>query len=102
MTPSSSWTIEGFLRGLHAELMAFAIVMFVLLVVLLILRRVMSASGENVSATYRHANKIVGFIAIIIVAGFVINAAIFATNVTPHSELDETNIYQQMNSNIKN
>lgn len=108
MTPSTSLTLGGFLQGLQANMMGLIGSLIAILVVLLIVRWFVSKLlGEqsieqgDANSARSWANGVAGVVALVVVAGFCINAATYATNVIPRSELDRSSINRDMDANIK-
>lgn len=108
MTPSTSLTLQGFLQGLHGNMMwligSIIAIVVVLLVVRWFINKVAKGGDMNDSeaATARSwVNGIAGVVALLVIAGFCINAATYATNTIPRSELDRSSINRDMDVNIK-
>ena len=108
MTPSTGLTLQGFLQGLHANMAGLVASIVAILVVLLVVRWFInkmansSEMGDSEVATARGwANGIAGVLACIVLVGFAVNAASYATNVIPRTGLDRSSINQDMDANIK-
>lgn len=108
MTPSTSLTLQGFLQGLQGNMMGLIGSLITILIVLLIVRWFISKllgeqSIEQSDATSARGwvNGIAGVLAFVVIAGFCISAATYATNAIPRSTLDASSIYRDMDNNIK-
>lgn len=108
VTPSTSLTLQGFLQGLHGNMMWLIGSIIAIVVVLLIVRWLinkMTKDGEmneSEAATARNwANGIASVVTLVVIAGFAINAATYATNMIPRTGLDRSSINQDMDANIK-
>ncbi|MDO8706109.1 MAG: hypothetical protein Q7J84_14295 [Sulfuricaulis sp.] len=106
MTPSTSLTLGGFLQGLQGNMMGLISSLFAVLIILLIVHWFISKSlGEqNIeqgNAARSWVNGIAAVVALVVIAGFCISAATYATNVIPRTGLDRSLINQDMNTNIK-
>lgn len=108
MTPSTSLTLGGFIQGLQGNMMGLIGSLVAILIVLFVVRWLISKSlGEQgieqgeASSFRTWANGIAGVVAVVVVAGFCINAANYATNVIPRTGLDRSSINQGMDANVK-
>ncbi|OGC87478.1 hypothetical protein A3B33_02405 [Candidatus Adlerbacteria bacterium RIFCSPLOWO2_01_FULL_54_16] len=107
MTPSTSLTLEGFLRGLQAQSMWLIGSIVFILVALWLIRSIIAKSVENgmsakdAQTTRGFVNWAAGLITVLVLIGFAFNAANYATNLIPRSGLDKSSIYQDMDSNIQ-
>jgi len=106
MTPSTTLTLEGFLRGLQAEIAALIGAVILILIVLLLARWLINQRAANrdvfdATSARSLANKIAGIVFLLVLVGFAVNAATYASNVVPRSDLDGSSIYRDMDSNIK-
>ena len=103
MTPTTSLSMEGFLRGMQGNIGALIGSMIAIAVVLLIVRWFMARSLESdeLPTARRWANRFAGLVAIVAIIGFVVNAAWFTTNIISRSSLDRSSVNEQMNSNIQ-
>ena len=108
MTPSVSLTVEGWIRGLQAEMLAIIgvvlgiiVVRWVILSLMLKVRPVGNAPGEGRNRIRGLVNWGAGIAFVLALAGFGWNAAIFGTNAIPRSDIDKSSVYQQMDFNIK-
>ena len=103
MTSPTSLTMDGFIRGLQAELMVLVAIILGIIVVRGIILSVMrkTQSVGVTSSVPRFVNWGTGIAFVLVLIGFGWNAATYGTNAIPHSDLDKSSIYQQMDSNIK-
>jgi len=108
MTPSTSLTLGGFLQGLHSNLLGLIGSLIAVLIILLIVRWFISKLlGEqsieqsDANSIRSWTNSIAGVVALVVIAGFCISAANYATNVIPRTGLDRSSVNQDMNANIK-
>ena len=106
MTLSTSLTLGGFLQGPQGEWMALIGALVFVLVVWIVIHRTISQFNtkemvEDVATARRWTNRIAGIVVLLLLVGFVVNAATYATNAVPHSDLDKTSIYEQMHSNTQ-
>ncbi|HEY4501693.1 MAG TPA: hypothetical protein VJJ20_01325 [Candidatus Paceibacterota bacterium] len=108
MTPSTTLTLGGFIQGLQSNMVGLIGSIVVILIVLLIVRWFISKSlrEQNIEQTEANsarswANSIAGIVALVVIAGFCINAATYATNVIPRTGLDRSSINHDMDVNIK-
>ena len=105
MIPSTSLSLMGFFQGLQGELYTIIYTIISILVIrwiaLIVVKKIQFDSEEELTTSRNFINLFSGIILLISVVGFIVNATIFTTNVIPHSDLDKTSVYEQMNSNIK-
>ena len=108
MTPSTSLTLQGFLQGLHGNMMWLVGSIITIVVVLMIVRWFISKSlkeqnieQSDAASARSWANSIAGVVTLVVIVGFAFNAATYATNAIPRSELDRTSINRGMDANIK-
>jgi hypothetical protein len=109
MTFSTSLSFGGFLQGLQADLMSLIGSLICICLLWFIVRWVVRTSVADASKTetaqalqaLQSVNKVMKFIILLTVLGFGVHAATFATNAIPHTDLDKSSVYDQMNSNIK-
>lgn len=104
MTPSTSLTLQGFLQGLHGSMFGLIGSLVAIVVILLFTHWVISKSadsGSEVATARSWANRIFGVIALLVILGFGVNAATYATNIIPRSTLDRSSIYEDMNENVE-
>ena len=108
MTFSSTLTLGGFLRGLQREMVGLIGSIILIIIILLIVRWFISKlltshdieNDEAVSGR-KWAGSIAAVLICLVLVGFAINAATYATNMIPHSDIDKSGVYTQMNSNIQ-
>ncbi len=108
MTPSTSLTLQGFLQGLQGNMMWLIGSIITIVVVLLVVRwfiNKMAKDGgmdDSDATTVRSwVNGVAGIVALVVITGFCVNAASYATNAIPRSELDRSSINRDMGANIK-
>ncbi|HEY4487130.1 MAG TPA: hypothetical protein VJB70_05400 [Candidatus Paceibacterota bacterium] len=107
MIPQTSLTLQGFLQGLHGNMTGLIGSIIAIAIVLFIVRWFINKMAKDAdlddseTATARSwANGIAGVVALVVIAGFCINAVTYATNAIPRSELDRSSINRDMDVNI--
>lgn len=108
MTPSTSLTLGGFLQGLQAQTMGLIATIILILVARWVILSFVSktqsvggASAEDTGPVRSFVNWGAGIVLVLTLVGFGWSAANYATNVIPHTDLDKSGVYQDMNSNIQ-
>jgi heme A synthase len=104
MTPSTDASFGGFLQGMQANMMSLIGTIIFILVVWLLVRFIISKMTDNeddAASAKRFVNWTAAIVGLLGIVGFSMNAMTFATNQIPHSDLDKSPVYDEMNSNIK-
>jgi heme A synthase len=104
MTPSTDASFGGFLQGMQANMMSIVGTIIFILMVWLLARFIISKMTDNeddATSAKRFINWSAAIVVLLSFVGFSMNAMTFATNQIPHSDLDKSPVYNEMNSNIE-
>jgi len=104
MTPSTSLTLEGFLRGLHASSVGLISTIVVITVTWLFVRCLIGKNEavwqtKEIATSKIWCNRIAGGMILLTLISFALSAANYAVNMIPRAGLDGSSIYQQMDAN---
>jgi branched-subunit amino acid permease len=101
---STSPTLGGYVQGMQAQMMSLIGALIFIAIVWWLVRLVVYKTAENEADAVTvsgYVSKIAWTVILLTFAGFSFNALTFATNQIPHSDLDKSSVYEDMNANIK-